>query len=150
MNSGGARPGRAEPDLAPRGLTRRSLPALVAGILVGAAILTPLLGSAAAFLTKKKADRRYLGNTSIVTSTSTVLPGSPASLSVSCPPGLQATSGGVDSPTTIGPVFSMDFVIVAETRPIVTGTRATGWIVEVFTGSDGGPYTVTVHSVCSP
>jgi hypothetical protein len=129
---------------------RRSLPAIVAGILLGAAILTPMFSSAAAFLTKKKADRRYLGNTSIVTSTSTVPPGSAGSLSVSCPPGLQATSGGVDSPTSIPPVFSMDFVILAETRPIVTGPRATGWSVEVFTGSGGGPYTVTVHAVCSP
>ncbi len=126
------------------------VPALVAGILVGAAMLTPAVSGAAAFLTKAKADKRYLGNTSVVTSAATYPTSSAGSLTVSCPPGWQATNGGMDSPSFVPVLFSSEFVILAETKPVLTGSRATGWSVEFYTGSSGGPYSVTAYVVCAP
>jgi hypothetical protein len=126
----------------------RSVPLLLAGIIGGAAVLTPVVGSAAAFLTKKKADRRYLGNSAVVTTTVNV-PGGATSGSgtVSCPPGRQALSGGADSPFFLGDNPSQG-MILTESRPVVTGARATGWYAEFVTGSD--PTTVIVHAVCAP
>ncbi len=47
-------------DLGSRPITRRSLPAIVAGIVIGALVITPGVGLAGKFLTKKKADKRYV------------------------------------------------------------------------------------------
>ena len=127
----------------------RSVPLLLAGIIGGAAVLTPVVGSAAAFLTKKKADRRYLGNSAVVTTTVNVPGGSTTSGSgtVSCPPGRQALSGGADSPFFLGDGTGQG-MILTESRPVMTGARATGWYAEFITGTD--PTTVIVHAVCAP
>jgi hypothetical protein len=131
-----------------RRLSRRSVPLLLAGIIGGAAVLSPVMGSAATFLTKRKADRRYLGNSAVVT-TQITHPGSPATGSgtVTCPPGRQALSGGADSPFFLGDTSSTG-MILTESRPVMTGARATGWYVEFVTGS--GPTPVTIHAVCAP
>lgn len=42
-------------DLGSKPITRRSLPAIVAGIVIGALVITPAVGLAGKFLTKKKA-----------------------------------------------------------------------------------------------
>ena len=47
-------------DLYRQPLTRRSLPAIIAGILIGALVLTPSVSFAAKFLTKKRANKRYI------------------------------------------------------------------------------------------
>lgn len=128
-----------------RRLTWRSVPVLLAGIIGGAAVLTPAMGSAAAFLTKAKADKRYLGNSAIVTQTTSVPASSGGTLSVNCPSGQQALSGGVDAPGNL--VTGSDGVLTMESRPIVAG-RAVGWYAEVFTGSN--PAQVTIYVVCAP
>jgi hypothetical protein len=132
-----------------RRLTERSLPAILAGLIVGAAMLTPAVSGAAAFLTKKKADKRYLGNTTIVTSTSNIPAESAAALTVTCPAGRQATDGGADSPFFVASPLSMEGVVLTESKPVMTGARATGWYVELFTGT-GTTYSATVYAVCAP
>lgn len=134
--------------VSPRAFTRRSVPMFLAGIIAGAAVLTPAMSGAAAFLTQKKADKRYLGNTTVATSTSIVPGDSAAALTVACPPGLQALNGGVDSPAFVSTLPTTQGVEVSETKPVLTGARATGWTVEVRTGT--GSYSVTVYAVCSP
>lgn len=132
-----------------RRLSRRSVPLLLAGIIGGAAVLSPVMGSAAAFLTKKKADRRYLGNSAVVTTTINH-PGAPnpGTGTVSCPPGRQALSGGADSPLFLGDTGGSQGMLITETSPVVSGARANGWRVEFITGSD--PTSVTIHAVCAP
>jgi hypothetical protein len=102
------------------------------------------VGSAAAFLTKAKADKRYLQNSSIVTQTQTVAASTGAILSVNCPPGRQATNGGVDA---AGDLMTGGGVLTSESRPIVAG-RSVGWYAEVLAGST--PTTATVYAVCAP
>jgi ABC-type transport system substrate-binding protein len=131
-----------------RRLSRRSVPLLLAGIIGGAAVLSPVMGSAATFLTKKKADKRYLGNSAVATTTISHPGGNtPGSGTVSCPPGRQALSGGADSPLFLGD-DSSNGMIITETRPVVSGGRATGWSVDFITGIN--PLTVTIHAVCAP
>lgn len=131
----------------PRRVSRRGVALLVAGLIAGAAVLTPALGSAAAFLTKKKGDKRYLQNTSVVT-TSVNSPGAtPGSGTVNCPAGRQALSGGADSPFFLGSSMG-EGMIIMETRPVPTSGRATGWYVEFITGTNPTP--VTIHVVCAP
>lgn len=136
--------------LAPRRrLSRRSVPLLLAGIIGGAAVLSPVMGSAATFLTKRKGDRLFLQNSSIVTSTVTQPPSSYGTASVSCPPGQQALSGGADSPFFLGAGTS-DGMILTESKPTPSSGRATGWTVEFLVGSTAGGTPVTVHAVCAP
>jgi hypothetical protein len=128
-----------------RRVTRRTIPLLLAGIIGGAALLTPAVGSAAAFLTKAKGDKRYLNNSSIVATTQAFGADQGGTMSVNCPAGRQALSGGADSP---GNLVNGDGILLMETRPISGGTRSIGWYVEFFTGSSGA--TVTIHAVCAP
>lgn len=130
-----------------RRLLRRAVPLLLAGIIGGAAVLTPAMGSAAAFLTKAKGDKRYLQNTSVATANVTAPPNTPTTATVNCPPGLQALSGGADSPFFLGTSTS-DGIILTESKPVLAGSRAVGWTVEFINGISNTP--ATVHAVCSP
>jgi hypothetical protein len=124
----------------------RSLPLLVAGLIAGAFVLSPAVGEAAQFLTKKKADRRYLQNTSVATSTQTLANNEGGTFSVNCPPGRQATGGGMDSPLTVGP---SSILYLEESKPIVAGVRTVGWNVEVG-NPNASPVAITVYAVCAP
>jgi hypothetical protein len=95
-------------------------------------------------VTKKKADRKFLQNTTIVQQNFPVVSDQVTPLSVPCPPGFQAVGGGVDSPSPNNPNIDM---IATEQRPILSGSRATGWYVEAA-GQDAGA-SVTVYAVCS-
>lgn len=128
-------------------LTLRSVPLVLAGMIAGAGLLSPAVGGAASFLTKKKADMRYLGNNTVVTITAPIAAGEGATINVPCPPGQQATGGGADSP-----LFGADSgsaISIEESKPVVTGTRTSGWNVEVLNGG-GSPISVTVYAVCVP
>jgi hypothetical protein len=131
---------------APR-ITWRAIPLVLVGLIAGAFLLSPAVGQAAAFLTKKRADRRYLGNNTVLTSTATAAPDEGTSLTVPCPPGQQATGGGVDSPLFGN--SSMDALLIQESKPVVTGTRTSGWNVEVYNATSG-PVSITAYAVCSP
>ncbi len=128
-------------------LTWRSAPLVLAGMIAGAVLLSPAVGGAAAFLTKKKADKRYLGNNTVVTSTATVPSGDGATVTVPCPAGQQATGGGVDSP--LSGSSTSDALLIQESKPVVTGTRTSGWNVEVYNATPS-PTTITAYAVCSP
>ena len=129
-----------------RRLTWRAVATLVAGIIGGAAVLTPAVGGAAAVLTKKKADKQYLQNSTIVTSTITQPADTYGSASVSCPFGRQALSGGADSPFFAGDMPPAALVL-HESRPITSGSRATGWTIEFRVVNGDSP--VTVYAVCA-
>jgi hypothetical protein len=131
----------------PPRLALRSVPLIVAGLVAGALVLAPAVGQAAAFLTKKKADRRYLNNNTVLTVPAIVSNGDGAVVTVTCPPGQQATGGGVDSP-----LFGDDAgssILIQESKPVVTGTRTSGWNVEVLNNTMA-PTSITAYAVCSP
>jgi hypothetical protein len=132
-----------------RRLTGRSVALMVAGAILGASLLTPAVSTAAAFLTKKKADRRYLGNTTVVSAPGTTSTAGATPLTVPCPSGLQATGGGADSPVFF--TGSSDAVVLLDSRPDPASGRATGWYVEVAEGA-GSPGVVpfTAYAVCAP
>jgi hypothetical protein len=117
-----------------------------AAVAVGALAMTP--AGAAKFLTKKKAERRYLGNTTVATNTVTVPDQDGATITVPCPAGLQAVGGGADSPE-FNESSSLDGVVLLERKPQISGGRSVAWITEVVNVSDG-PVQVTAHAVCSP
>lgn len=122
-----------------------SVLALVA-VAAGALAIVPATGAPKG-LTKQKADKRYLQNTSSVGNTATVPADTGATITVLCPPGLQATDGGADSPalfTTSGD----DIMTITETFPVQAGARSIGWTVEVLNAGDN-PLPITAHAVCS-
>jgi hypothetical protein len=131
-------------------LTGRSVALMVAGAILGAALLTPAVSTAAAFLTKKKADRRYLGNTTVVSVPSTTSTTGATPVTVRCPSGQQATGGGADSPIFFTGGGSNDAVIVIESRPDPVSGRATGWYVEVSSNSGSDAFAFTAYAVCAP
>jgi hypothetical protein len=124
----------------------RSLPLLVAGMIAGAFVLSPAVGEAAQFLTKKKADRRYLGNTVVSTVTQAIPNNEGGSVTVTCPPGRQATGGGMDTPLTPSPG---SFLFLDESKPVLNGVRTSGWNVEVGNPTSS-PVNVTAYAVCVP
>jgi hypothetical protein len=101
-------------------------------VLVGAAILTPAVSGAAAFLTKQKANKLFLGNITEVTTLSTVANNTGQSLTVLCPPGQQAVGGGARSPGTVIAGTEPNVMFVLESYPVINGGRPIGWTVEVF------------------
>ncbi|MGH2676874.1 MAG: hypothetical protein ACRDHB_00755 [Actinomycetota bacterium] len=121
---------------------------LIAGILVGSAVLAPTVSGAAAFLTKKKADKRYLGNTTVVKSTATVGIFSGISLTATCPAGQQAIGGGAESPafrsSTSG---GMD---ITENKPLLSGARSVGWVIEAVNVGSPGPTEISAVAICVP
>ena len=129
----------------------RSLPLILVGLIAGAFLLSPAVGQAAAFLTKKRGDRRFLGNTVVVTAQATVPStgggsATGASINVPCPSGRQATGGGLDSPIT---TTSSEFVLIQESKAILSGARSVGWNVEVLNFSSTSAVTVTAYAVCA-
>jgi hypothetical protein len=130
-------------------LRLRSLALAVAAVIAGAAVLTPAVGQAAAFLTKQKARKLFLENTTVATAQAVVASGQGAAIQVNCPPGLQATNGGVDSPIVSGSSGGTnDSLLLDETKPIQSGARSIGWYVEVA-NTTSNPLTVTAYAVCS-
>jgi hypothetical protein len=130
----------------------RPLALTVAAIVVGAAILTPAVSGAAAFLTKQKANKLFLGNTVEVTTTTTVANNTGQSMTVLCPPGQQAVGGGAKSPGTVINGTEPNVMFVLESYPVINGGRSVGWTVEVFNsqlGGGSGPISVTASAVCS-
>jgi hypothetical protein len=124
----------------------RAVAILVLALMLGSA--GSGIGTAAVGVTKKKADRKFLQNTTIVTQAFTVPP-SPTTATtaqVSCPAGWQATGGGADSPVVYGGGGS-DAFIIFESRPILAGARAVGWYVEVV--GTGAAANGTIYAVCS-
>jgi hypothetical protein len=130
-----------------RSPVRRGIAGLVIGALaVGALAATPAV--AGKFLTKKRGDKLFLGNTTEATATSTVAAGTGATITVNCPPGLQATDGGADSPALFDG-SGTEAMLVAESAPVVSAGRSVGWTTEVVNlGSN--PLTITGHAVCVP
>lgn len=126
-----------------RGLRR--LPALVAVMIVAGIVLTPAIGGAAAFLTKTKADKRYLQNTSTVRTTQFVPAGTVATLTATCPPGLQAIGGGGESPTILTSTSNAGMLLL-ENKP-VGGPRPTAWYIEAYNLTQAQE--VTAVAVCS-
>jgi hypothetical protein len=125
----------------------RSLPLILVGLIAGAFLLSPAVGQAAAFLTKQRGDRRFLGNTVVVTVTSPTVPsGDGESINVMCPGTRQATGGGADTPHSS---TNSSATVIQESKAIQVGTRSRGWNVEVFNLS-GPPTTFTAYAVCSP
>lgn len=123
----------------------------IVAIVVGAAILTPAVGSAAAFLTKQRANKLFLGNTSEATTTTTVGNNSGQSITVLCPPGLQAVGGGAQTPGQIVTGTEPTAMFILESYPLISGGRSIGWVVEVFNQelSSAQSITVTASAVCS-
>lgn len=130
-------------------LGRRSIPRAMLATVVAAAILTPAVSGAAAFLTKKKADKRYLGNTSVAKSTATVPPGTGTALTATCPSGQQAVGGGAESPGYYagGPIGQV--MVIMESKPEQNGTRSTGWTIEAI-NLGTAPLEISAVAVCVP
>jgi hypothetical protein len=124
----------------------RSLPLILIGLIAGAVVLSPAVGNAAKFLTKKKADKRYLGNTVIATVTQVIPNNEGGTITVNCPPGRQATGGGMDSPLSPGPGT---LLFLDESKPVLAGVRTIGWNVEVGNPTSN-PVSITAYAVCSP
>jgi hypothetical protein len=120
----------------------RSVAVITLGLMVGS-VGTGVGIAALKGVTKKKADRKFLQNTTVAQQTFTVGGGSVSQLSVNCPAGFQAVGGGIDSPS----LYPSGIVIATEQRPIQAGPRSVGWYVEAA-GSGPGT-TVTVYAVCS-
>jgi hypothetical protein len=122
----------------------------IAIVLLGAAILMPSVGGAAAFLTKQKAKKLFLGNTVEITQTVSVPDQQTRTITVLCPPGFQATGGGADSPALVATPPATELMILLDTIPVNAGGRSVGWQVEVLAASNSGdPVDVTASAVCS-
>ncbi len=129
----------------------RSVPLSIVAILVGAAIITPSVSGAAAFLTKQKANKLFLGNTSVLTQTQSFSGGGTVQggqMTVLCAPGFQATGGGANSPALVTGSGSTDLMILLESAPVSSGGRSVGWQVDVIAQSEN-PLAITAHAVCS-
>ncbi len=125
----------------------RAVGGVVAAVLVAAAFLTPAVSEAAAFLTRTKGDKRYLGNTSVVKTTATVGGFSGVSLTATCPSGQQAVGGGAESPAFR--TSSSGGMDVTENKPLLSGTRSVGWVIEAVNVSPA-PIEISAVAVCSP
>jgi hypothetical protein len=124
----------------------RMVSILVLGLLLGS-VGSGVVVAAQKGLTKKKADKKLLQNTTIVQQTGTVGMPNASPVSVNCPAGSQAVGGGADSPAFVGGGGGMDARIMFESRPIQSGARSVGWYVEAV-GAGAGTQ-VTVYAVCS-
>ena len=126
----------------------RSVPALVATIIVAGAVLTPTVSGAVAFITKARAEKRYLNNTSVVKSTTTVPSGDIVRVTATCAPGLQAIGGGAESPAFHPGTTPGEAMVIVENKPTPTGPRPNAWEVEAANlGSN--PLAISAVAVCS-
>jgi hypothetical protein len=124
--------------------TWRRLALVAVAIVAGATLIAPTVGNTATFLTKRKANRLYLGNTVIVSTTATLAPQTGQAVTVQCPPGRQAVDGGFVTDVSLSSGGSLP----TESYPVPSGARSVGWTVEAF-NSDSASHPVTVHAVCS-
>ncbi|HEX2025418.1 MAG TPA: hypothetical protein VHH92_03380, partial [Actinomycetota bacterium] len=99
----------------------RSVAVITLGLMVGS--VGTGIGIAAIGVTKKRADRKFLQNTTVVQQSFTVAGGTATAGQVSCPAGRQATGGGVDSPLVYN---GSETLITFESRPIMAGARSVG------------------------
>jgi hypothetical protein len=136
------------PRIAAPALTRRTISLAVAGVIVAGAVITPGLSLAAKAFTLQKAQKASLGNTSIVTVQGTATPEVATPTTVLCPPGLQATNGGADSPA-LGNLSGASFPWLLISVPVSSGGRSVGWYVEVYNSQDP-PQQYTAYAVCAP
>jgi hypothetical protein len=130
----------------------RGVTLIVVGVCFGALTIAPGVGLAAKFLTKQQVKKRYLGNTTIVTQPGTVAENSVVPVTLICPPGLQATGGGADSPGTYDQNATESSTVAAlESRPVNSGGRSTGWYLEILGAVVGSATSVnfTASVVCS-
>ncbi|MGH2674697.1 MAG: hypothetical protein ACRDH1_04710 [Actinomycetota bacterium] len=127
------------------------MPLSIMAILVGAAIITPSVSGAAAFLTKQKANKLFLGNTTILTQTQNVPDNQGRQITVLCAPGQQATGGGANSPALVTDLATQtQIMILLESAPVNAGGRSVGWQIEAVVGSpDTGSLDVTAYAICS-
>lgn len=126
----------------------RGITGIVAAILaVGALAITPAL--AAKFLTKQKADKRYLGNTAVATTVMQVPTQQGVSITVLCPGGRQATGGGASSPAFISSNTNAEGMILLERKPFMSGGRSVGWVSEVVNATPN-TLEITGYAVCAP
>lgn len=126
----------------------RVLPGVIALTILAGALLAPTVSGAAAFLTKKKGDKRYLQNTTTVKTTTTVPSGDIVVISATCPPGYQAVGGGAESPAFLSAATPGQGMVILENKPMPTGPKPTTWELEVYNiGSD--PLAISAVAVCS-
>jgi hypothetical protein len=115
-------------------------------LAVGALAIGPAGAADQKGLTKKKADKRYLQNTTLASNTVNVPPDTGVVITALCPPGMQATDGGNDSPSTF--TSAGDFIIMTESYPVLGGARSVGWQVEVVNVSDTETIPASAQAVC--
>lgn len=125
----------------------RSVPALIATIIVAGAVLTPTVSGAVAFITKARAEKRYLNNTTVVRSTTTVPSGEIVRITATCAPGFQAIGGGAESPAFF-PTTTNDAMVIAENKPTPTGPKPNAWEVEAA-NLGANPLQISAVAVCS-
>jgi hypothetical protein len=134
---------------APR-LTHRNVALAVVAVVLGAWLVAPGLGQAITFLTKQKAQKLYLGNTTVATATASVPDSSGAEIKVLCPPGRQATDGGASS-VALATTSSYEGMQLFDSYPLTSGSRSVGWVAEVFNRTDSGPtLEITAYAICVP
>jgi hypothetical protein len=135
----------------PRLFGWRGVVLVLVGVSLGALTIAPGVGLAAKFLTKQQVKKRYLGNTTIVTQAGNAPTNSAVPVTLNCPVGKQATGGGADGPGVFDGSTVTGVVVALESRPVASGTRSTGWYLELLGATSGGgtsvPYTASV--VCS-
>jgi hypothetical protein len=120
----------------------------VALLAMGALAVTP--ATAGKFLTKKRGDKRFLGNTTEVTTTQSVAPQTGAVVTALCPAGQQATGGGASTPYQYPGSPSSEAIVTTESKPVVSGSQSVGWTSEVINASDTTTIQVTAEAVCAP
>jgi hypothetical protein len=120
----------------------------VALLAMGALAVTP--ATAGKFLTKKRGDKRFLGNTTEVTTTTNLPPETGAVVTALCPPGRQATGGGASTPYNWPGSPSQEAIITTESKPVLSGSRSVGWTSEVINASPSTTIPVTAEAVCAP
>lgn len=129
----------------------RVLPGVIALTILAGALLAPTVSTAAAFLTKKKGDKRYLQNTTVVKNTTSAAasgdPGYIVTVTATCPPGYQAVGGGVESPGFLTSTNPQGMVLI-ENKPMPTGPKPTSWEVEAA-NIGPAPMPITAVAVCS-
>ena len=127
----------------------RVLPGVIALTILAGALLAPTVSGAAAFLTKKKGDKRYLQNTTTVKTTTTVPPSGIVLISATCPPGYQAVGGGAESPAFFSAGSPNDGMVILENKPMPTGPKPNSWELEVLNIGSTNPLAISAVAVCS-
>lgn len=126
--------------------TWRRMALVAVAIVAGATLIAPTVGNTATFLTKRRANKLYLGNTVIVSSTATLAPATGQAITVMCPPGRQAVDGGFIGDAT---GTSLQGTLLVESYPVTSGARSVGWVIEAINNDSSNPHSGTAQAVCS-